>query len=110
MSALRELTLMRIRMFTREPEALFWTFVFPVLMAGGLGVAFRAGGPERVPVAVEAGAAGRHLAALAGDAELDAREPEEIDAEIARRWPQIGRAVAEQAGERFEQAIVAQAR
>jgi len=27
--------------FIREPEALFWVFVFPVLLAAGLGIAFR---------------------------------------------------------------------
>jgi ABC-2 type transport system permease protein len=36
-----QLTLMRFREFLREPEALFWVFVFPVLLAAGLGVAFR---------------------------------------------------------------------
>jgi ABC-2 type transport system permease protein len=36
-----QLTLVRFREFTREPEALFWVFVFPILMAAGLGVAFR---------------------------------------------------------------------
>jgi ABC-2 type transport system permease protein len=38
---LAQLTLMRFREFLREPEALFWVFVFPVLLAAGLGVAFR---------------------------------------------------------------------
>ena len=27
--------------FLREPEAVFWTFVFPILLAVGLGIAFR---------------------------------------------------------------------
>jgi ABC-2 type transport system permease protein len=27
--------------FIREPEALFWVFVFPILLAAGLGIAFR---------------------------------------------------------------------
>src|ERR1700758_5533496 len=36
-----QLTLVRFREFTREPEALFWVFIFPILMAAGLGVAFR---------------------------------------------------------------------
>ena len=31
----------RFREFLREPEALFWVFVFPLLLAGGLGLAFR---------------------------------------------------------------------
>ena len=36
-----QLTLMRFREFWREPEALFWTFAFPILLAVGLGIAFR---------------------------------------------------------------------
>jgi ABC-type multidrug transport system permease subunit len=39
--ALVQLTLVRIREFMREPEALFWTLLFPVLLAAGLGIAFR---------------------------------------------------------------------
>jgi ABC-2 type transport system permease protein len=38
---LYQLTLVRFREFIREPEALFWVFVFPILLAGGLGLAFR---------------------------------------------------------------------
>ncbi len=39
--ALVQLTLVRFRETLREPEALFWIFVFPILLAGGLGIAFR---------------------------------------------------------------------
>lgn len=42
-----QLTLVRIREFTREPEAVFWAVFFPILLAAGLGVAFR-GGPGEV--------------------------------------------------------------
>src|SRR5687768_18022044 len=45
-SALRELTLVRFREFLREPEALFWMFIFPILMAAGLGLAFRNRPPD----------------------------------------------------------------
>jgi ABC-type multidrug transport system permease subunit len=48
-----ELTLARIREFVREPEALFWVFVFPVLLAFALGIAFRNQAPEKLRVAVE---------------------------------------------------------
>lgn len=37
-----ELTRVRMREFWREREAVFWVFVFPVLMAFALGIAFRA--------------------------------------------------------------------
>jgi ABC-type multidrug transport system permease subunit len=38
---LAQLTLVRFREFMREPEALFWVFLFPILLAAGLGIAFR---------------------------------------------------------------------
>src|ERR1043165_9785653 len=47
-----QLTLVRFREFIREPEAVFWTFVFPILLAAGLGIAFRQRGPDKLPVGV----------------------------------------------------------
>jgi ABC-2 type transport system permease protein len=47
-----ELTLSRVREFLREPEALFWSFVFPILMACALGIAFRARGDPPSPIGV----------------------------------------------------------
>ncbi len=38
---LAELTRARLLEFVREPEAIFWVFVFPVLLAVALGIAFR---------------------------------------------------------------------
>ncbi len=60
---LRQLTLARFREFTREPEAVFWTFVFPVLLAGGLAIAFRDKAPEQAIIAVVAPAPGDSAAA-----------------------------------------------
>jgi ABC-2 type transport system permease protein len=51
-SSLRELTTVRFREFLREPEAVFWTFAFPILLAIGLGVAFRNKPAEIVHVGV----------------------------------------------------------
>lgn len=50
--AMIQLTLVRFREFIREPEAVFWTFIFPILLAAGLGLAFRQRGPEKVQVGV----------------------------------------------------------
>src|SRR3954470_3151744 len=47
-----QLTLVRYREFIREPEAVFWVFVFPVLLTAGLGIAFRQQGLPRTPVVV----------------------------------------------------------
>ncbi|HET7112468.1 MAG TPA: ABC transporter permease [Pyrinomonadaceae bacterium] len=49
-----ELTAMRVREFLREKEAVFWVFVFPVLMTFALGIAFRNTAPDKTPVAIEA--------------------------------------------------------
>lgn len=38
---LLQLTLVRIREFVREPEAVFWAIFFPILLTVGLGIAFR---------------------------------------------------------------------
>lgn len=48
-----ELTLARLRGLLREPGMIFWIFVFPVILAFVLGIAFRNQGPEKIPVAVE---------------------------------------------------------
>jgi ABC-type multidrug transport system permease subunit len=46
-----QLTLVRFLEFMREPEALFWVFVFPILLAAGLGIAFRNRPPEVLTIA-----------------------------------------------------------
>ena len=56
---LAQLTLVRFLEFLREPEALFWVFIFPVLLAAGLGLAFR----NRPPDVLKIAAVTPHLAA-----------------------------------------------
>ena len=48
-----ELTFMRMREFLREKEAVFWVFIFPVLMTFALGIAFRNTAPDKTLVAIE---------------------------------------------------------
>ncbi|HYH46662.1 MAG TPA: ABC transporter permease, partial [Thermoanaerobaculia bacterium] len=55
MNALRELTAARVKEFLREPEAVFWVFLFPVLLAVVLGFAFREKPPDRIPIGVVSG-------------------------------------------------------
>jgi len=50
-SSLYQLTASRFRLFFREPEAVFWIFIFPILMAVGLGIAFRNRPPDVLQVA-----------------------------------------------------------
>jgi ABC-2 type transport system permease protein len=65
MHPLIELTTMRVREFLREREAVFWVFIFPVLMTFALGIAFRNTGPEKTFVAVEADATNPAVSELA---------------------------------------------
>ena len=50
-----ELTLARLREFVREPEALFWTFLFPIVMSVAMAIAFPAGGAQTVRVGITPG-------------------------------------------------------
>src|SRR5258708_7395717 len=61
MHPLAELTLTRIREFVREPEVIFWVFIFPVLLACALGLAFRNTAPEKIRIAVEDDGSGTAL-------------------------------------------------
>lgn len=72
LSPMVQLTLARFREFLREPEAVFWSFVFPILMASGLGIAFRSRPAEVAKVAVLATAPGADTlrSALARDSSL----------------------------------------
>lgn len=75
------------REFWRTPEAVFWTYGFPVLMAVVLGMVFKPKEPDPVPVAVVAGATAPDLQqALAHDPRLQLRElaSEAADNELAR--------------------------
>lgn len=50
-SSLFQLTTTRFRLFLREPEAIFWVFIFPIILAVGLGIAFRNRPADVLPVA-----------------------------------------------------------
>jgi len=50
-----QLALSRMREFYREPEAVFWVFGFPIVLAFALGLAFRNTGPGKLQVGVVAG-------------------------------------------------------
>src|SRR5881396_1535925 len=59
-----QLTLARMREFYREPEAIFWVFGFPIVLAFALGIAFRNRGPGELRVAVLRGAGDGAVAAV----------------------------------------------
>jgi len=79
---LLELTKARLREFFREPGMIFWVFGFPIVMAVGLGLAFRSQPPEKPAVAVLApdGAASPAARALLASSVLAAVSTSEEDA------------------------------
>lgn len=94
-SAFRELALLRVRLFLREPEALFWTFGFPILMAVGLGLAFGGEGDAPEAVAVERGTvAERFVPALRADPGLRVSVLEPAEAARALRKGEVALVVA----------------
>jgi len=56
-----QLFLTRLREFIREPEVVFWVFFFPILLAVGLGIAFRNKPPDQLPVGIIQGAGAEEL-------------------------------------------------
>jgi len=88
----RQLLLARIRELKREPEVVFWVFGFPLLMAAGLGVAFRSKPASAAPVAVVAGdRAAATAAALAGASSGSLLKPQVVSAEQASNGFRLGK-------------------
>jgi len=82
-----QLVLYRIREFTREPEAVFWAVLFPIVLSVGLGVAFRNRPAEVLVVATPVPAIAQSLRQEPGLA------VDELDAEAARNALRIGKVV-----------------
>jgi ABC-type multidrug transport system permease subunit len=90
-----ELTLTRLRLFFREPSAVFWTFGFPLALSLALGIAFRNRPPEPVRIALTgAGASGRLFPALSrADGLQVSYFPGEAEARNALRTGKVDAAV-----------------
>lgn len=97
--SLVQLTLVRFREFIRQPEAVFWTFVFPILLAVGLGLAFRSRGADEIKVAVVTRAsdsveANRIRKALATDSSIDVAMLDDSGAARALRTGKVALVLA----------------
>jgi hypothetical protein len=69
------------REFWRTPEAVFWTYGFPVLMAVVLGLVFKPKEPDPVPIAIVAGTTAADLQGALGQEHL--LQPRILDADAA---------------------------
>src|SRR3954467_14052074 len=89
-NSLGQLVGVRFKEYMREPEALFWSFGFPILLAIGLGIAFRSKPPDVAHVAVVRG--GEAAARFAKDLRADrALAVDELPADSARAALRTGR-------------------
>ncbi len=89
-SPLLQLVLARLREFSREPAAIFWVYVFPILMMVALGIAFRGEAVEQTTVLIEEGPQAQEvLTALRGDERFRARI---VSTEVWRRELRSGKA------------------
>jgi len=95
-----QLTLVRFREFIRQPEAVFWTFVFPILLAVGLGLAFRSRAPDKVKVGVVATqpAAASVIASLKKDSSLIVETMTDSAAALALRTAKVALLVVPENG------------
>jgi ABC-type multidrug transport system permease subunit len=76
LNSLYQLTMVRFKLILREPEAIFWIFIFPILLAAGLGIAFR----NRPADVLQVGATTTQLTqALTRDKGLTAATMDEAD-------------------------------
>jgi len=70
-----ELTLARLREFVREPEAMFWAFIFPIIMSVALAVAFPGQESRPALVGIREGAGAEAVrTALSGRDDIVVRE------------------------------------
>ena len=89
-SSLCQLSITKVRGIFREPEAIFWVIVFPVILSIALGIAFRATGPAPLPVAIQQGAGDAPLIrALEGERLIDLVVLEEAAAREALRTGRV---------------------
>lgn len=102
--SLIQLSSVRFKEFIREPEALFWTFVFPILLAIGLGIAFRNRPADVAHIAVVGAtpAADRVAAAARADKGLAVEQLPADSAAVALRTGRIALVVLPQANGSIE--------
>ncbi len=74
-----ELVVYRLREFVRQPEAVFWVYVFPLLMVVALGIAFRNKPMETITVDAVNTPSFTYEAALRADERIKLRLETEVD-------------------------------
>jgi ABC-2 type transport system permease protein len=91
-SGYRHLLVARMLELKREPEVVFWVFVFPLLLALGLGIAFRNKPGDAVSVAVVEGSGSQDAQSLlTRSPQHDLFRVQTLDADEARKGFRLGK-------------------
>jgi ABC-2 type transport system permease protein len=91
-SGYSHLLMARLLELKREPEVVFWVFVFPLLLALGLGIAFRNKPGDAIPVAIVAGPGSENAQALLARApQHDRFKPQVLAADEAHSGFRLGK-------------------
>ena len=91
-SGYRHLLMARMLELKREPEVVFWVFVFPLLLALGLGIAFRNKPQDSVSVAIVAGTGTQDAQALlARSPQHELFKIQTLNAEEAQKGFRLGK-------------------
>ena len=86
------LLLARMRELQREPEVIFWVFIFPLLLALGLGIAFRNKPADVAPVAIVSSPGAQHaLNLLQASPQHAAIHAEVLDDALALKGFRLGK-------------------
>jgi ABC-2 type transport system permease protein len=76
----------------REPEVVFWVFVFPLLLALGLGIAFRNKPGDAISLAIISSDSANNTEFLLGRSPQHARfKPQVVDRDTARKGFRLGK-------------------
>src|SRR5271167_4893656 len=88
----RHLLMARMLELKREPEVVFWVFVFPLLLATGLGIAFRNKPADASSVAIVSGAGAQQTEALLQNSRQHAAFKIDVEeGEAARKGFRLGK-------------------
>ena len=91
-SGYRHLLMVRMLELKREPEVVFWVFAFPLLLALGLGIAFRNKPADLVSVAIVAGSGSQDAEAmLARSPQHELFKPQILSREEAQTGFRLGK-------------------
>ncbi|HEX4487780.1 MAG TPA: ABC transporter permease [Terriglobales bacterium] len=88
-SGYSHLLVARLKELKREPEVIFWVFVFPLLLALGLGIAFRNKPADASPIAIVDGPEAQHVLSML--AKNPAVRPVVVERELALRNFRVGK-------------------